>query len=315
MSDRILLTGASGFLGSSLLNRLNSIAEVVPVLREVSGATKNSVIHEINSETDWSDSLRDISVVIHCAARAHIMRDKSIDPLTEYRKVNVDGTLNLARQAAKAGIRRFIFISSVKVNGESTTGLGPFTEQCQPSPVDAYGVSKKEAEEGLFSISGETGMEIVVVRPPLVYGPGVKANFLSLLKLASTGLPLPFGAIDNKRSMVYLGNLTDFIVRCVDHPAAANQVFLISDGEDVSLRSLLIELRSSFSCPPRLLPVPIFVFRFLGSLTGKKAAVDRLVGDLQVSSEKVRTLMEWSPPYSFAEGVEATVADFKSRRK
>src|SRR5690606_19501036 len=211
--------------------------------------------------------------------------------------------------------KRFVYISSIKVNGESTTSMAAFTETDSAKPEDPYGVSKHEAEEGLRLLAQETGLEVVIIRPPLVYGPGVKANFLSLIKLSATKLPLPFGAVNNHRSMVYVGNLVDLIVRCINHPAAANQTFLVSDGEDVSLRNLVTYIRLCFGRSPRLLPVPVGLFKLAGALTGKRGVVDRLVGDLQVDSTKARALLEWAPLFTVTQGIEATVADFMSKDK
>jgi nucleoside-diphosphate-sugar epimerase len=317
--NTVLLTGSTGFVGSALLAELKKLPEfqVVSAVRSaVSPASDDVVVvGNIDGTTDYSSALNGVDVVVHAAARAHIMRDEVSDPLAEYRKVNVEGTLSLAKQAVAAGVKRFVYISSIKVNGESTTGLPAFTESDSVKPEDPYGVSKQEAEEGLRLLAQETGLEVVIIRPPLVYGPGVKANFLSLLKLSATGLPLPFGAVNNKRSMVYVGNLVDLIVRCIDHPAAANETFLVSDGEDVSLRNLVTYIRLCLGRSPRLLPVPVGLFKLAGALTGKRGMVDRLVGDLQVDSSKVRTLLGWVPPYTVEQGIAATVADFMSKDK
>ncbi len=315
----ILLTGATGFVGSVLLSELTKLPDfrIVAAVRSAVSNTSDDavVVGNIDGTTDYSSALNGVDVVVHAAARAHIMRDEVADPLAEYRKVNVEGTLSLAKQAIAAGVKRFVYISSIKVNGESTTRLPAFIEADAAKPEDPYGVSKYEAEEGLRLLAQETGLEVVIIRPPLVYGPGVKANFLSLLKLSATGLPLPFGAVNNKRSMVYVGNLVDLIVRCIDHPAAANETFLVSDGEDVSLRNLVTYIRLCLGRSPRLLPVPVGLFKLAGALTGKRGMVDRLVGDLQVDSSKVRTLLGWVPPYTVEQGIAATVADFMSKDK
>ncbi len=315
----VLLTGSTGFVGSVLLTELKKLPEfhVVSAVRSaVSPASDDVVVvGNIDGTTDYSSALNGVDLVVHAAARAHIMRDEVSDPLAEYRKVNVEGTLNLAKQAVAAGVKRFVYISSIKVNGESTTGLSAFTEADSAKPEDPYGVSKHEAEEGLRLLAQETGLEVVIIRPPLVYGPGVKANFLSLLKLSATGLPLPFGAVNNYRSMLYVGNLVSFIIRCIQHPAAANQTFLVSDGNDVSLRSLLTVMRSAMGRSARLVPVPVGLFKLTGALTGKRGVVDRLVGDLQVDSSKARTLLVWVPPYTVEQGIAATVADFMSKEQ
>jgi UDP-glucose 4-epimerase len=249
-------------------------------------------------------------VVIHAAARAHIMDDIAEVPLEAYREVNVRGSVKLAKQAAQAGVKRFIFISSVKVCGESTTSDIPYNERMIPAPEDAYGLSKYEAEEALKKVASETGMELVIIRPPLVYGPGVKANFLSLLKLSGTPLPIPFGMVNNRRSMVYLANLVDFITHCIDHPKAANETFLISDGEDVSLKILIGLMRNSMNKPALLVPIPVILFKLAGNLLGKRSVIDRLVGDLQVDISKARELLEWTPPYSLEFGISKTVSHF-----
>lgn len=312
----ILLTGSTGFVGSALLSEFQKLSNfhVVAAVRS-SASDDDVVVGNIDGTTDYSTALTGVNVVVHVAARAHIMRDEAADPLAEFRKVNVEGTLNLAKQAVAAGVRRLVYISSIKVNGESTTGCPAFAETNPVAPEDPYGLSKYEAEEGLRQLADETGLEVVIIRPPLVYGPGVKANFLSLLKLSATGLPLPFGSVNNKRSMVYVGNLVDLIVRCIDHPSAANETFLVSDGNDVSLRSLLTMMRSAMGRSSRLVPVLVGLFKLAGALTGKRGVVDRLVGDLQVDSSKARSLLSWVPPYAVEQGIAATVADFISKDK
>jgi nucleoside-diphosphate-sugar epimerase len=243
------------------------------------------------------------------------MKERVADPLTEFRKVNVDGTLHLASQAAKAGIKRFIFMSSVKVNGESTEIGKPFVEARPPSPQDAYGLSKLEAEQGLFNIAQETGMEVVVIRPPLVYGPGVKANFASMMQAIKRGLPLPLGAIHNQRSFVYVDNLVSLILRCVDHPAAANQVFLVSDDHDLSTTELLQACAVALGVKPRLIPVPQRLIEIGARLMGKQSVAERLCGNLQVDSSKARTLLDWSPPVSVREGLKATALNLNQGEK
>ena len=307
MTERVLVTGANGFVGQALLAVLADQARWQPlalVRRRPEHADDSVVaVGDINASTDYADVIRTGDVIVHLAARVHVMNDRSTDPLQVYRQVNVEGTLNLARQAAAAGARRFVFVSSIKVNGESTTGAPPFDETTAPAPQDPYGQSKLEAEQGLLALARDTGMEVVILRPPLVYGPGVKANFRSLMALAKKRLPLPFASVGNRRSMVFVGNLVDLLVRCLDHPAAANEVFLVSDGQDVSLRSLLTLMRAAVGRGPGLFPVPPALFHVLGKLTGKHAVVDRLLGDLQVDSQKAQRLLGWQPPYSVARGV------------
>jgi len=308
---KILVTGANGFVGSYLcaeLRRRNHA--VVAAVR--SGHLRRDdleqvIIGSIDNTTDWSEALRDVQVVIHLAARVHVMHDSALDSLAEYRRVNVDGTLHLALQAAKAGVRRFIFMSSVKVNGELTTADKPFTEENAANPQDAYGVSKFEAEQGLLRIAQQTGMEVVIIRPPLVYGPGVKANFARLLQLIKYRIPLPFGAIYNKRSFVFVGNLVSLILQCMVHPAAANQVFLVSDDCDLSTTELLRECALAMEVKTMLWPVPQRLIEFCAALIGKRDVMQRLCGNLQVDIAKARILLGWTPPVYVADGLKATV--------
>lgn len=313
----VVVTGSSGFLGRALAEMLSvssySLRALVRSLNEDFPFPVDSV-GDMDAFTDYSSVLMGAEIVVHAAARVHVMGDDVENPLQEFRRVNVEGTENLARQAAASGVRRFVFISSVKVSGESTTGTLPFNEKMKPMPEDDYALSKLEAEEKLQEIAKATGMEVVIVRPPLVYGPGVKANFRNLLSLAKQPFPLPFGLVNNNRSLVYVGNLVDFIIHCIDHPKAANQTFLISDGEDLSLRSLIKLIRRSMGKAVWLLPVPVYLFRLLGKLFGKMLVVDRLVGDLQVDSSKARELLGWVPPYSVQDGINETVICFKNRK-
>ena len=232
------------------------------------------------------------------------MNDLSAGTLAEFRKVNVEGTLNLARQAAEAGVKRFVFISSIKVNGEGTEFGKPYTADDAPAPVDPYGISKLEAEQGLLGLASETGMEITIIRPVLVYGPGVKGNFASMINLVEKGIPLPLGAIHNQRSLVGIDNLVDLIIRCIDHPAAANQVFLAADGEDLSTTELLRIVAKAIERPSRLIPVPAPVLQFGATLLGRKAMAQRLLGSLQVDILKTRELLDWTPPVSVDEGLK-----------
>lgn len=258
---------------------------------------------DLTANTDWSAPLEGQEVVIHTAARAHVMHDDTQNPLAEYRKVNVEGTLNLARQAADAGVGRFVFVSSIKVNGESTELGTPFTEDQAPAPEDAYGVSKQEAELALTALARETNMEVVIVRPPLVYGPGVKGNFATMIKLVESGIPLPLGAVLNKRSMVALDNLVDLIMTCIDHPAAANEVFIAGDGQDLSTTELLRGIGKAAGKPARLIPVPSGLLLFGAGMLGKKAIAQRVLGSLQVDITKARELIGWQPPISVEEGL------------
>ena len=307
MTANVLLTGATGFLGSRLAKVLNSIPGVIltaTVRRHIEKSADNIIeVQGLNANNDWSSALTNQQVVIHAAARAHIMKDEVADPLAEYRRVNVGGTLNLARQAATAGVKRFIFISSIKVNGELTPAGRPFVAEDTPAPEDAYGISKYEAEKGLQELATETGMEVVIIRPPLVYGPGVKGNFASMIKLVAEGLPLPLGLIHNQRSLVALDNLVDLIITCMDHPAAANQVFLAGDGQDLSTSELLRSVARGMNKPSRLIPVPVSLLMLGATLLGKRAIARRLLGSLQVDISKARTLLGWEPPISVEEGL------------
>ena len=251
-----------------------------------------------------------ISTVVHCAARVHVMDDDAADPLREFRRINVDGTLRLATQAAEAGVRRFVFISSIKVNGESTVLGRPFTAQQAPAPIDPYGVSKWEAEQLLRKLSAETAMEVVIIRPVLVYGPGVKANFLNMMRWLYKGVPLPLGAIHNKRSLVALDNLVDLIVTCIDHPKAANQTFLVSDGEDLSTTELLRRMSQALGKRPRLLPVPAWMLETAANVVGKQSIAQRLCGSLQVDISHTRERLGWTPPVSVDAALRKTAQHF-----
>jgi nucleoside-diphosphate-sugar epimerase len=264
----------------------------------------------VDGETDWMKALRGIKVVIHLAAHAHVIKTNIADSLDELRKVNVEGTLNLVQQAAETGVQRFIFISSIKVNGESTALGRPYTAEDQPAPVDPYGISKLEAENALRKLAGETGMQVVIIRPPLVYGPGVKANFRSMMSWLQKGVPLPLGAIHNKRTLVALDNLVDLIITCIDHPVAANQTFLAGDGEDISTTELLQRLGCALGKPAKLLPMPVWVLKTGAMLLGKRGMAQRLCNSLQVDISKTCDLLEWHPPVSVDEALKKTATDF-----
>ena len=252
----------------------------------------------------WTGALQGIECVVHLAARVHIMENAAAaDTLAEFRRINVEDTLNLARQAVLAGVRRFVFISSIKVNGESTRKGQPFTDADFPCPVDAYAISKYEAECGLRELSAQSAMEVVIIRPPLVYGPGVKANFLTMVRWLRRGVPLPLGAIHNARSLVALDNLVDLICTCIDHPAAANQILLVSDGHDVSTTELLRQMASAMGREARLVPAPQWIVEAGVSLFGGKELARRLCGSLQIDISKTRELLQWTPPLSLDEGL------------
>ena len=304
---RLLITGSHGFVGNALFERLR--AEGCDPLRVSRQALRPSelAVGEIDLTTDWSMAFIDGAVVIHLAARVHVMNDTATDPLTAFRAVNVDGTLNLARQAVAARVKRFVFISSVKVNGESTDPGKAFSEADTPNPQNPYGISKHEAEVGLREIARTTGMQVVIIRPTLVYGKGVKGNFKSLMKLVASGIPLPLAFIHNLRSFVGIDNLVDFIVTCITHPAAANETFLVSDGEDLSTPDLIRRMARAMNRPARLLSVPVWTLKVGASLIGKGGAVQRLCGNLQVDISKSRTLLGWNPPFSVDEGLKRAV--------
>jgi nucleoside-diphosphate-sugar epimerase len=319
----ILVTGATGFVGRSVIEQLLNDHYGVRAcsrLKNVSNSTSVEVyeIGDMSESIDWHQALLDIDVVIHIAARVHVMDDSVADPLTEFRKVNTVGTLNLARQAADAGVKRFIFISSIKVNGEMTQVEQPFEPNDNSIPTDPYGLSKYEAEQGLLALAKETGMEVVIIRPPLIYGPNVKANFSSMMKWVNKGVPLPFGAIYNQRSLVALDNLVDFVALCADReksPKAANQVFLISDGEDVSTTTLLQKVAKAFGKKPMLIPVPVGLMTIAAKLIGKGDVANRLFGSLQVDSSKARELLGWKPVTTMDEQLKKTADAYLEHEK
>lgn len=309
---KVLISGANGFVGRSTCVRALGIGmQVRGVTRQtvpLPPGVEPMVMSEPSPSTGWASSLEGCDVVVHAAARVHVMNDALAEPLIEFRRVNVDGTLNFARQAAAAGMRRFIFVSSVKVNGEST-GEHPFTATDAPAPLDPYGISKMEAEQGLRQVASETGMEVVIVRPPLVYGPGVKANFASMMRAVQRGIPLPLANVThNRRSFLALDNLVDLLITCIDHPAAANQTFLVSDGEDLSTADLLRRLGQAMNRPARLFPVPPALLQFGANLLGKGAVAQRLLGNLQVDISHTRKALNWNPPISVDEGLRRAVA-------
>lgn len=297
------ISGSTGFVGSAIVKKLSGSRVVIFGRSTNCLNARSSQRLELNGNFDFGKTLHGIGTFIHSAARVHIMADNAIEPLEEYRSVNVAGTLNLAKQAAAAGVKRFIFLSSIKVNGESTLGGQSFRHDDLPQPEDAYGISKAEAEAGLRKISAETGMEVVIIRPPLVYGFGVKANFAAMLKLAKKNLPLPLGAIHNKRSLVALDNLVDLILTCINHPKAANQTFLVSDDQDVSTTELLKLMTRAAGRNPRLLPVPMAWLKLVGKITGKQSVIDRLCGNLRVDITHTKQTLGWTPPVTVDQGI------------
>lgn len=307
---KVLVTGATGFVGQALCDVLTASGYgVVPAVRGRSGMPHEVVVGNLDASTDWRDALSGCDVVVHLAARVHVMNDTVQDPLALYRATNTEATLNLARQAARAGVRRFVFISSIKVNGEGRDE--PYREIDPPAPEDAYAISKWEGEQGLWQVAQETDLEVAILRPPLVYGPGVKANFLRLMRMVERGWPLPLGAIRNRRSLLYLGNFVDAIRLCVEHPGAAGQVFLLDDGEAVSTPDLIRAVAHAMGRPARLLAVPVGGLALAGALLGKRGAVARLTGSLWMDSSLIRSRLGWTPPYSMEAGLAATVVAFK----
>lgn len=308
-SRKILLTGSTGFIGKRLEIMLREQGnDIVALSRHGRGG---SIAFPIESQADWSSLLKGVDCVIHTAARVHVMNDHVQEPLPLYRALNVAGTENMARQAAKMGVRRFIFLSSVKVNGEGSDSLGrPLTEEDAPSPEDPYGVSKHEAESILRTLSRDSGMETVIIRPPLVYGPGVKANFYLLMKWISMGLPVPSGEISNKRSFVGLSNLSSFVVECIHNELAANETFFVSDGIDLSTTELFKMLSMAFHSSPRHFPFPMRLLKQIGLLLGKKELVDRIFGSFQVDISKANRILGWRPPFTMEEELAATVEQF-----
>jgi nucleoside-diphosphate-sugar epimerase len=305
----VLVTGASGFVGEALVRKLAATGRAVTGVSRNGGDVNRPGLSGVKRYEDAAPLMAGHACMVHLAARVHVMNDAAQDPLAAFRAANVTLTLNLARQAAAAGLRRFVFISSIKVNGEATLPGQPFTEQDAFAPQDPYGVSKMEAEQGLHQIAAETGLEVVIIRPPLVYGPGVRANFAALMRAVARGVPLPLGAINNRRSLVALDNLLDFIVNCLSHPAAANQTFLVSDGEDLSTPELVRRMARAVGKPARLLPVPLWLLNAGALLLGKQDRLQRLCGSLQLDISKARDLLGWQPPISVNEGLRLTVAD------
>lgn len=308
-------------VGQGLLRHLQSNANirVRAALRrastEIEGSKgiENVVLGDINATNDFTHGVLGMDVVVHAAARVHLMKDAAADPLVEYRKINTEGTLNLARQATFNGVKRFIFLSTIKVNGEATRPGSSSYKRDQPMPQDAYAISKWEAEQGLLEISAKTGMEVVILRAPLVYGPGVGANFLRLMCAVNRRMPFLFGLVDNCRSLIYLGNLVDAIVACLDHPAAAGETYLLSDGEDVSTPELINRLAKALNRSPRLLPIPPVLLRWGGQLFGKGPEINRLLGSLVVDSSAIRSEMGWMPPHSMQEGLQVTASWYRRK--
>lgn len=301
---RVLVTGATGFIGRGILESQVRYPDVA-----WHGISRREPIET----ADWTEALRGMDAVVHTLGRAHVMRERAANPLEEFRRVNVEATSHLARQAAGAGVRRFVFLSSIKVNGERTAPDHPFVETDPPNPTDPYAVSKKAAEDELRSIAVATGLEVVIIRPVLVYGPGVKGNFLSMLRWVARGIPLPLGAIHNRRSLVSRDNLVDLIHRAVEHPLAANETFLVSDGVDLSTTELIRRIARALGVTPRLLPVPTRMLSGAAGLLGRNDVVDRIAGSLQVDIGRARDLLGWTPPVAIETALAETARWYLDR--
>jgi UDP-N-acetyl-alpha-D-quinovosamine dehydrogenase len=316
---KIVVTGANGFVGqpmcAALRQRGHEVRRIVRHAPAPGGQPDTFAIGSIDERTNWSEALQGADVVIHLAARAHVMRENAADPLAAFRRINVDGTERLARAAAAAGVRRMVFVSSIKVNGEATAPGAKFTEEDVPAPRDAYAISKLEAEDALHRVARETALEVVILRPPLVYGPRVKGNFLQMINALAEGVPLPLASIRNLRSLVYVGNLADALIACATHPAAAGQTYLLCDGEDVSTPALLRTLAAALGVSARLFPFPPWLLRMLAKLAGKGAQTDRLVGSLRVDSGKIRGQLDWTPPHTLQQGLQATADWYRTENR
>jgi len=311
---RCLITGGSGFIGREFTcSALAQGYDIRLALRQrLAGIESSSVetaeIGDLSGDTDWTVALRNVDKVVHLAARVHIMNDRSSDPLGEFRRINVEGSRNLAHQAALAGVRRFIYVSSIKVNGEFTSSGEAFTADDVPAPVDPYGVSKDEAERALRRIASDSGMEVVIIRPPLVYGPGVGANFASIIRWLLLGVPLPLAAVsNNSRSLVALPNLVDLMVNCLSHPDAANQTFLVSDGEDLSTVDLLRRMGVALDKRVRLFPIPTWILKLGADAINRPGVYQRLCGSLRLDIDKTKQYLDWTPPVSVDEGLRYAV--------
>ena len=316
-NQRVLVTGAGGFIGQAVCAdlRLRGL-KVIGALRQRDIDHESTLVDylamgDIDEWTDWSPVVSGVDCVVHLAARVHLMNDPALVPLSEFRRFNVDLTINLARQAAAAGVQRFVFVSSIKVNGENSPFGQPFTAEDTPHPTDPYGISKYEAELGLLQLAADTGMEVVIIRPVLVYGLGVKANFQSMMNWLLKGFPLPLGALPNRRSFVALGNLVDLIATCIQHPAARNQIFLASDGEDLSISGLLRRTATALGKSARLIPVPVMVLRAGARLVGQEAVMQRLCDSLQVDISKTRRVLGWTPPIRVDDALKETAQHFQ----
>ena len=318
---RVLVTGASGFIGGALLRRLSEDRSFVPIgaVRSLARGVPSDIqlvqVDSLGPTTDWKSVVSNIDAIVHTAARVHVMRESSSDPLASFRQVNVEGSRRLAEQAAESGVKRLVFLSSIKVNGEQTSVHRPFRASDDPAPTDAYAISKREAEAAILAVAEKSEMEAVIVRPPLVYGPGVKANFRLLMKWIYRGFPLPLANVQNRRSMLALGNLVQLLCCCLRSPAAANQVFLASDGDDLSTTELLQQIGEALSSPPRLFRMSPRLLRYSAQLVGRGDQMRRLLESLRVDSTKTRDVLGWRPEIGVSQGIRATADAFVSEEE
>nr|WP_315431219.1 NAD-dependent epimerase/dehydratase family protein [uncultured Albidiferax sp.] len=315
---KVLVTGATGLIGRALLAHLQTLPQFMPraaVRRPASDRIhadiKTVLVADLSADTDWHAALAGIDTVVHLAARVHVLNEPAADPLLAFRQVNVAGSTRLAQMAVQAGVKRLVYMSSAKVNGEATAAGQAFSESSPLAPQGPYGISKLETEQGLLKIAQTTGLELTILRPPLVYGPGVQANFAALAAAVARGIPLPLGAMDNQRSLVSVDNLVDLITTALTHPAAANQIFMASDGEDLSTKELVQRIALAMERPARLLPVPAWMLMAGAAMLGQQGAAQRLCGNLQLDIAKARTLLGWAPPVSVDEGLRRAVAGYR----
>lgn len=312
--QRVIVTGANGFVGRALcaeaLGRGFIVRGIIRSPCDLPMGVENIVVDSIDGNTDWRDTLTGCGIVIHLAARVHVMCDEAEDPLVEFRRVNTAGTEHLARCAAASGVKRLLYVSSIKVNGEETRNGHSYSEQDTPAPLDPYGVSKWEAEQALQCVVQETGLQVVIVRPPLVYGAGVKGNFAQMMRVIACGIPLPFASVHNRRDLLYVGNLVDALLVCATHPAAAGRTYLLSDGESISTPDLLRSLAEAMDVPSRVFPCPLLLLEIAGKMVGKSAQAERLLGSLQVDSSTTRRELNWQPPYTLQQGLQRTATAY-----
>jgi nucleoside-diphosphate-sugar epimerase len=315
---RFLVTGANGFVGqvlcSELLRQGYSVRAAVRSAHIFQEGIEVIPVGYIDESTDWRNALNGADVVIHLGARVHVMNEKAVDPLAEFRRINVEGTRHLAQCAAEFGVKRLVYVSSIKVNGEATHGVSPFLASDIPAPQDPYGVSKWEAEQVLRQVVDQTGLECVVLRPPLVYGPGVKGNFIQMLSVIAKGIPLPLGAVHNLRSQIYVGNLADALIVCATNASSVGKTYLVSDGEDVSTPDLIRELAKGMKAPAKLFSCPPILLRLAGKLTGKSQQLDRLLGSSRIDSSLIRDDLKWTPPFSLQQGLKLTAEWYRESR-